>query len=177
MSPRHRLGNLVGRDPKMRELFDLIDRCGRQRGHGPDPGRKRHGQGTGGPGRARGQRPGATAPSSRSTARPCRRTCWRANSSATSRGPTPGRWATGTAASRRPTAAPSSWMRSATSVRWSRSSCCGCCRSGSSNGWGTTGPIPVDVRVVSATNRDLETLLATGRHARGFLLPHQGGVA
>jgi len=24
MSPRHRLGNLVGRDPKMRELFDLV---------------------------------------------------------------------------------------------------------------------------------------------------------
>ena len=50
----------------------------------------------------------------------------------------------------------SSSTRSA-SCRWRcRSSCCACSRSGSSNASGSTQPIKVDVRIIAATNRNLE---------------------
>ena len=43
-----------------------------------------------------------------------------------------------------------------------RSSCCACCRSASSSGWAARETVKVDVRVVSATHRDLERQIADG---------------
>ena len=54
-----------------------------------------------------------------------------------------------------------------------RSSCCACCRSASSSAWAARETIKVDVRVVAATNRDLEQHDRGGRVPRGPLLPAQ----
>jgi formate hydrogenlyase transcriptional activator len=43
-----------------------------------------------------------------------------------------------------------------------KSRCCVCSRSGSSNAWASNHPITVDVRVLAATNRDLEAAVASG---------------
>ena len=56
--------------------------------------------------------PGRTGPSSRSTAPRWPRPCWRASCSATRKGPSPGPWPSGAAASSWLTEEPSSWTRS-----------------------------------------------------------------
>ena len=68
------------------------------------------------------------ARSSPSTPRPSRRTCWRANSSATSAAPSPARRPRAAAASSRPTAARCSSTRSATCPSTCRRGCCACCQ-------------------------------------------------
>ena len=77
------------------------------------------------------------------------------------------------ASSCRPTAARCSSTRSAR-CRWRcRPSSCARCRSGRVRPVGGDDEVPFDVRIVAATNRDLET---DGRGAalpRGPLLPHQ----
>ena len=64
----------------------------------------------------------------------------------------------------RPTAARCSSTRSASCRRRCRRSCCACCRSASSSASAERDAIQVDVRVVAATNRDLEAEVA--RRAR-----------
>ena len=50
--------------------------------------------------------------------------------------------------------------------RRSRRSCCTCCRTASSPGSAATSAIEVDVRVLAATNRDLEAMMGGGTSAR-----------
>ncbi len=110
----------------------------------------------------RGRRPGSR--SWRSTARRVApRPCWRASCSATRRARSPGADRAGSRqASSRPTAARCSSTRSATCRSTCRPSCCACCRSKRSSGWAASEPIPVNVRVVAATHRDLEALVVAG---------------
>jgi hypothetical protein len=81
---------------------------------------------------------GGKGPSSPSTPRPSRRTCWKANSSATSAAPSPARRPRAAAASSRPTAARCSWTRSATCPSTCRRGCCACWPTASSTAWAAT---------------------------------------
>ena len=98
--------------------------------------------------------------SSPSTARRSARNCWKANSSATSAGRSPGRPNAASAASSRRTAARFSSTRSARSTPARRRKSCACSASARSSAWAATRPITVDVRLVAATNRDLEAMVA-----------------
>ena len=71
-------------------------------------------------------------------------------------------WSARSARSRRPRGARCSSTRWARSRRRSRPSSCACSRSGSSSGWAAPAPIRADVRVVAATNRDLEKAIREG---------------
>ena len=64
--------------------------------------------------------------------------------------------------SSRPTAGRSSSTRSAICLRKPRSRCCACSRTARFERLGNSHSIPVDVRVVAATNRDLEDAVAAG---------------
>ena len=101
---------------------------------------QRHGQGAVRPGDPQPLAAQATSRSWRSTAPPCRTRCWRASCSATRPGRSPTPSATSPGGSRWPTAARSSWTRSATSRRRCRSGCCGCSRSGRSSRWAASSP-------------------------------------
>jgi DNA-binding NtrC family response regulator len=63
---------------------------------------------------------------------------------------------------RRPTAARSSWTKSARCPRCCKAACCACCRSARSGAWATTPPLYVNVRVLSATNEPLEERVKAG---------------
>ena len=54
-----------------------------------------------------------------------------------------------------------------------RARCCACCRSSGSSASAATKTIQTDVRVIAATNRDLEEMVAEGRVPRGPVLPPQ----
>ncbi len=56
-----------------------------------------------------------------------------------------------------------------------RPSCCASCRSAPSSASAAASDIPVDVRVVCATNQDLRAAHQPRRVPRGPLLPHQRG--
>ena len=72
-----------------------------------------------------------------------------------------------------PTAARSSSTRSASCRSTSSPSCCACSRRASSSASAARGPCKVDVRVVAATNRDLQADGARRDVPRGPLLPPQ----
>ena len=67
------------------------------------------------------------------------------------------------AASSWPTGRRCSSTRSATCRSTCRSSCCACCRSAPSSGSAARRPIAVDVRIIAATNRDLEAAVRAGK--------------
>ena len=72
-----------------------------------------------------------------------------------------------------PTAARCSSTRSASCRSRCRRSCCACCRSASSSASAASATLHVDVRVVAATNRDLESAVREANVPRGPLLPAQ----
>ena len=99
----------------------------------------------------------------RSTARPSRSRCWKASCSATSAGRSPGPTAGGSASSSRPTAARCCWTRSATWPRAPRPRFCGCLQEGTFERLGGSEPITTDVRIIAATNQDLDAMIERGR--------------
>ena len=113
----------------MKQVIALADQIARLGRLDPDHRRKRRRQGSDGALRPQEVAARATSRSSPSTAPPSRRTCWKANCSATRRAPSPARWRAGSASSRKPTAAR---CCSTKSPRWTcgcRPSCCARCRS------------------------------------------------
>ena len=139
------------------------DPAGRRGRHaGPAARRDRHRQGAGGAGHPRRRDRGGTAPISRSTWERSRRRSPPRSSSARRAAPSPGRTAGGRATSSAPTAARCSWTRSARRRRRCRSSCCARWRAARSSRSASEAPLRVDVRIVAATDADLETAVAAG---------------
>ncbi|MEI9950871.1 MAG: sigma 54-interacting transcriptional regulator [Pseudomonadota bacterium] len=77
--------------------------------------------------------------------------------SVTRRARSPVRRANTSACSERPTAAPSCSTKSVNCRRTFRSSCCACCKSAAVRAVGATQETAIDVRVLAATNRDVES--------------------
>ena len=71
-------------------------------------------------------------------------------------------------------AARSCSTRSARCRRRCRPSCCTCCRIGEFTQLGSNRPVEVDVRVIAATNRDLDDDDPRGHVPRGSVLPAAG---
>ena len=80
-----------------------------------------------------------------------------------SRAPLPAPWSAASAASKSPTGGHCCWTKSASSLWRLRLSCCGCFRSRSSSRSAATGPSRVNVRILAASNRDLEKAVHAGR--------------
>ena len=104
--------------------------------------------------------------SSRSTAARSPSRCSSRSCSVTSRARSRVPFATTTGCSRRRTAARSSSTRSATCRCRCRSSCCACCRKAKCGRSARPPRSTVDVRIISATHRDLEEAIKAGRSAR-----------
>ena len=120
------------------------------------------------------QRPRAAGPSSRSTAARSPRRCSRASSSATRRAPSPGpTGARSAASSRRPRRHDlprRGGRRAAGGAGQAAARAAGARRS---SGWAGPSSVPVDVRVVAATNRPLEQMVGRGDLPLRPLLPAQ----
>ncbi len=149
---------VVGSSPQMNDVIERLEAHRAHRRQRADPGGHRHRQGAGRPGHpskqpaqeqalrgaelrgAEREHPGERAVRPR----------------AAGRLPTPRPIAS--ANSNMPTAARCFWTKSAT-CRWPRrSSCCACWRAARSPAWARTKPMQVNVRILSATNRNLEEL-------------------
>ena len=146
LEPRPRAGRtpsfhgIIGNDPAVRQLVELIERVAPSSAAVAILGES----GTGKELVARAlhacSHRARASPSSPSTAPPSPRSSSRASCSATRRAPSPARPPRARAPSRRPTAARSSWTRSA-SCRWTcRPSCCARWRAVRSSAWAPAGP-------------------------------------
>ena len=100
-------------------------------------------------------------PSSRSTAPPSRRTCWRASCSATRRAPSPAPSPAASASSRRPMAARCCSTRSARWTSAAAGEAAARLQEREIDRVGGRQPIKVDIRLLATSNRDLR-----GRGAR-----------
>ena len=156
---------------RCRRCSTLIRRLSRLGGVGAGHRRVGHGQGAGRARRSTSTARARRGRSSPSTARRSPTRCSRASCSATSAARSPTRAPIAPACSSRPTAARCSSTRSPSCRRRCRPSCCACCRRARSARWARRAAEKVDVRVVAATNKELEARLARRRVPRGPLLP------
>ena len=90
------------------------------------------------------------------------RICWKANCSGTKKGHSLEQTSSGAEGLSWRTAEPFFSMRSVMFLLRHKSKCCACCRSSSSKRVGGTESVQVDVRVIGATNRNLEEQIKQG---------------
>ena len=154
---------IIGKSEAMRRVHRPPRQGGRHPRHRAHRGRDRARARSSSPPPCTTARAAATSSSSRRTAPRSPRASWRASSSATRRARSPARPTRRRASSRSPTAARSSSTRSPRRrCRSSRSSCARCRRARS----GPSAPRAskhVNVRIVAATNRNLEDEVQDGR--------------
>ncbi len=183
---RMRRAARAGRRPARSSFRDIITRgpgmervdparpegCGLQH---PDPDRRRIGrrQGT-----DRARHPGLAATAARSRSSPSiaapSRTIWsRASCSATRRAPSPAPPKSTPASSSRRIRERCSSTRSATCRSTCRSSCCAPCRTARSIRSARARPVKVDIRLISATHRDLLQQVTRRPVPRGSVLSPQ----
>ena len=163
----------VARDPAMAALLARADAARPGRGQRADHRRERHGQGGAGAPHPRASAAAPAAPSSRSTAPPCRRRCWRASCSAMRRAPSP---------------APSPRRKGKFEQADGgtllldeigemdprlQAKLLRVIQEREVDRLGGAAPVKVDVRLLAATNRDLGAEVARRAVPRGPLLPPQ----
>ncbi len=121
----------------VRGLQSRRPRRSAERNHA-DRRRERHGQRAGGPRDLSPQQPLVRAVSRPSTARPCRKLCWKASCSDTRRARSRAPITAASASSSSAPAGRSSWTRWATCPLCSKAKSCVCCRRSVSSAWGAT---------------------------------------
>ena len=100
---------------------------------------------------------------------PFPRTCWSPSCSATRRAPSPARWRAASASSRKPTAARCCLTKSRKWTCGCRPSCCAPSRSGVIDRVGGTKPVPVDIRIIATSNRNLVEAVRDGTFREDLL--------
>ena len=155
--------DLIGESAALRPVRDLIERLGDSDASVLITGRERHRQGAGGAGAARHRAPARRGRSSPSTAPPCPSRCSRASCSATPGAPSPTPRRRAPACSCRPTAAPCFSTRSATCRASLQVKLLRALQERRIRPVGADSETPFDVRLVCATNRDLETAIEERR--------------
>ena len=72
-------------------------------------------------------------------------------------------------------AGPFSWTKSVI-FPWScNPNYCGCCRNARFGPWGLSERVRIDLRIIAATNRDLESAIRTGGFRQDLLFPTECG--
>ena len=151
---------------KMQAVIDRLKRIAPTDATVLITGRKRHRQGIDRPGDPPEQPAQEQARGAAQLPGPWPRTWWKASCSATSKAPSPTPSPTASARSSTPTAARCSWTKSATCRMSTQVKLLRVLEENQITRVGDNKPITVNVRLVSATNRNLEQAVETGEFRR-----------
>ena len=154
---------IVGRSAALGRVLSQIEQVAPTDAPVLPPRRDRHGQGPRRPRPPRPQPPARPADRHRQLRRAAADARRERAVRLRARAPSPARCSARSAASRSPTRARSSSTRSASCRSRSRPSSCASCRAASSRGSARRGRSKADVRIIAATNRDLEHEMREGR--------------
>ena len=167
---------MVGDSPRMRDVYQFIARVAPTRLHGPDFRRKRNRQGTGGARDPSQQQP-RNKPCVAINCAALAESCSKASCSGTRRARSPAPSRRRRASWKSPRAAPFSWTKSASWPPLLQAKMLRVLQEREFERVGGTRTIKLDVRLIAATNRDLEEEVKSGALPRGSVLPAERGFA